>query len=51
LKRLHLGTNVEWDDFLKTCIPPSSAVLGDYVGVTNYFGMFVGVEADGHTHT
>ena len=46
---LHERSGYSWDEFLKMCLPPTT--MAPYVGVKNFHGRFVGIEADGYTHT
>jgi hypothetical protein len=39
----------EWAKFMERCFAPTP--LSDYVGVPDHFGMFIGIEPDGYTHS
>ena len=49
LYRLQERSGIDWDDFLSRCLAPTP--IQDYVAVLNFNGMYVGVEADGYTHS
>lgn len=49
LKRLHEREGTLWSEFLMKLAAPTN--LFPYVGVPDHFGMFIGVESDGYTHS
>lgn len=48
--KLQKDSGIPWDEFLSNSRVPAPP-LAPYVGVTNFHGMFVGIEPDGYTHT
>lgn len=49
MKQLQEQSGIPWEEFLEHSSAPTG--LQPYVGVRNFHGMFVGIEADGYTHT
>lgn len=49
LADLQRRSGYDWPTFLRKCLAPTPVT--DYVGVTDFHGMFVGVESDGYTHS
>lgn len=50
MHKLHARSGYTWTEFLEMSRPPAPPVV-PYVGVTDFHGMFVGIEPDGHTHS
>jgi len=50
MRNLQERSGIPWDEFLKNSYPPAGTIA-PYVSVTNFHGMFVGIEPDGHTHS
>jgi hypothetical protein len=46
---LWLRSGIKWEEYLRNSQAPSG--IFPYVGVSNFHGMFVGIEPDGHTHS
>jgi hypothetical protein len=46
--KLQRRSGIEWEDFLEKAFLTRP---GDYVGVPDFHGMFVGIEPDGYTHS
>jgi len=49
LKRVQEREGSLWGEFLAKLHAPTD--LFPYVGVPDYFGMFLGIEEDGYTHS
>lgn len=49
MKRLQERSGIPWDEFLANCSAPAG--FRTYVGVSNFHGMYVGIERDGYTHS
>lgn len=49
LSDLQRRSGYDWKTFLTKCLAPTPVT--SYVGVTDFHGMFVGIESDGYTHS
>lgn len=49
MKNLHERSGLSWEEFLSRAHGPTSH--DDYVGISDFHGMYVGIERDGYTHS
>lgn len=49
MRALQARSGLTWDAFLSRCQLPN--VIDSFVGVVDFHGMFIGIEADGYTHS
>ncbi len=50
MHNLQERSGIPWEEFLAKAHAPSGKIF-DYVGIPNFHGMYVGIEADGYTHS
>jgi len=49
MRDLQQRSGMEWEEFLESAIAPSG--IFNYVAIPDFYGMYVGIEEDGHTHS
>ena len=50
MHKLQERSGIEWVTFREGALAPAG-IVQDYVAIPNFHGMYVGIEADGYTHS